>query len=314
MKDASIISVLLAATAFANGVNSIDDGLTSLTSKSDEVSSLAASRDMFSAGSVFDIACTADMSNPNQPTVIDEATCKSQVDSNSKPCVWCDLTDITGSGLCVSPDQKDAVGNFWDQLCGSGGIAPPAPAPTPPVVTPSPTNAPTPLPTVPPTAPSDDWSGAFDCSVDGSSNIITDEATCVANPDKSSKTDQNCIWCEVPIVGGSCITNSMHETVGFLCQNEHHGNLRAAGNGDINGWNQFDPSCLADSGANNGFGGDKESCSSKADKEGNACVWCDGAGVFGVCVSPLERDALSNYLDCADFAGSVEVTDVIATE
>ncbi len=314
MKNASILTFLLAATAFASGADSFDDGRKSLTNV-EEVSYLSSARDILSSGGVFDIACTADMSNPNQPTVVDEATCKSQVDSNSKPCVWCDLTAVTGSGLCVSPDQKDALGQFWDQLCGSGGIAPPAPVPTPPVVTTSPTKSPTPLPTVPPTAPNNDWSGAFDCSVDDSSNIITDEASCVANPDKSSKTGQNCVWCDVPIVGGSCITNSMHETVGFLCQNGNRGNLRTAGNKDnIHGWDQFDPSCLADSGTNNGFGGDKESCSSKADKEGNACVWCDGAGVFGVCVSPLERDTLSNYLDCEDSAGSAEKIDLIATE
>ena len=269
------------------------------------------------------------MSDPNQPTVIDENACKTAMDASSKACVWCDLTAITGSGLCLSPDQKSMMGQFWDVLCSAGGSVDPAPSPAPPVtppvpvVTSKPTDPPVNPPTPPPVAPApapapapdNGGGGLFDCAMDSSSNLIADESKCVAQDDPSSTMHQKCVWCDVYFLGGSCITNAAKQTAaGYLCKPSSNdaktGNLRK-GN-DVSGWNELDPSCLGDSGTTNGFGGDKDSCGSKTDVQGNPCIWCDGGGVFGLCVSSLQTDAAGSFLECGSHS-EVE-TSPIATE
>jgi hypothetical protein len=60
--------------------------------------------------------------------------------------------------------------------------------------------------------------GAFSCTLDSSSgSVIADEETCNKFDDATSTSGQKCVWCKVPILGGSCITNSMHDSVGFMC-------------------------------------------------------------------------------------------------
>ncbi|KAL7533025.1 hypothetical protein ACHAXR_004995 [Thalassiosira sp. AJA248-18] len=245
------------------------------------------------------LSCTADMNSP-QPTLIDQNTCSSTNDSNGQACLWCDATATLGSGLCVSPDQKAMLGQYWDQLCGTSttpAVDPPAPPPAP--VTPNPT----PPPTNPAPAPGpgpDDVPDALKCSMDASSNIITDEATCIAQADSTDTSGGNCVWCQVPILGGSCITNSMKTSVSFLCSNNEEeemakNNLRGGEKDDA--WKQLDPSCLGDG---NGLGGDKdEGCATRVDSDGNKCIWCDAGGVFGICATPSQKDYLGGYMDCA---------------
>jgi len=58
----------------------------------------------------------------------------------------------------------------------------------------------------------------------------------------------------------------------------------------------YDPVCLQ-AGMQ---GGDdaKESCGSTVDSDGNSCVWCDAAGVFGLCLSSDQANMAGSWLDC----------------
>eukprot|EP01082_Thalassiosira_pseudonana_P010946 g10555.t1 g10555 contig4:2099209-2100225(-) len=324
MKTNPTVALLLISTAHANPERATREVDSLLTTARDLLTDLSATlqNNLDDVKRITDspadewtsqLKCTADLDNPNNPTAVDENNCKSQHDSNDNPCFWCDLSALTGSGsgLCVSEDQKSMIGVYWDQLCGASAGSDTNPTPgTPPAplpVSPAPTKKPTPLPTdpVPAPQPDDAWSNALKCSVDASSNLITDETTCVGQVDRSSTDGKKCVWCPVPLLGGgSCITNADANTVSFLCakgkefqrKQQQTNNLR----GDDKGWRQLDPSCLSDPLYNNGEGGnDKASCVGKNDLNGNACIWCDGAGVLGMCVTDMQKDYLSAYMDCS---------------
>lgn len=192
------------------------------------------------------LACTADMTS-DQPSIIDETACKTATDDSSHPCVWCDIAALAGSGVCVSPDLKTMVGQFWDTLCSNSGSSPavvtssPTPPPTPPPVVPEPKPEPKPEPAPDNGGGGDnDWSSQFKCSLDSSSgSIVADETTCTSLADATSSAGQKCVWCNVRLVGGACITNSMKSTVGFMCNSgseelestSKNGNLRKSNSG-----------------------------------------------------------------------------------
>lgn len=234
-------------------------------------------------------ACTADTATA---ALIDESTCSSTMDEDGNACVWCDASAILGQGLCASASMKDMAGDSWDQICGDAGsdtipVDPPSPPVIPvPVITPAPTPKATPNPTepAPVPAPDDNDDDGGDCT-DGAA----DEASCEAQ--------QGCTWCKVFMLGGSCITSSMHDTVSFLCQSEDQtiANLRGGGGA----WKELDPSCLGDT---SGLAGDKDSCAGRSDSNGDGCIWCDaGEDVFGICATPSQKDYIGGYMNCAAF-------------
>lgn len=270
------------------------------------------------------LACNVDISG-QQPSLVDENTCSTAKDDSGQSCLWCDATATIGSGgLCVSPDQKSLLGQYWDQLCATGST-PSVPPPTPPTSPPTPI----PPPPVPVPAPDDNDNGVPDelkCTMDASSNVISDEVTCVAQKDVNGGS---CVWCEVPILGGTCITTEMKSAISFLCSSSSSsvddmkkgGNLRGDANNsdggdDEDGWKTLDPTCLGDS---NGLVSDKDGCATKTDSNGDACIWCDaGNDVFGICATTKEKEYLSTYLNCeeaddAEFVG-VDIAAQFAVE
>lgn len=227
------------------------------------------------------LACNVDISG-QQPSLIDENTCSSTKDATGKSCVWCDASSTIGSegGLCVSPDQKALLGQYWDQLCSASGSSSSNTPPPPPPPTPPPTSPPVPVP-----APDN-------CS----SSVIADEVTCIAQKDANGG---DCVWCKVPILGGACITSDKKSAIRFLCSStsvatiSSSGYLRGDTNTDNNGaevWKTMDPNCLIEN---------ADDCASKDDSNGNACIWC-GAGndVFGRCATKEEKEYLGTYLNC----------------
>ena len=241
------------------------------------------------------LKCTGDFGSQQPSLVNDKATCEAATDASSKACVWCDATQALGSGLCVSDDQKAMLGPYWDQLCKDSSKSipvnptPPVPPPTPIITLPTPPPSPlvTPPPTVPPVAPNP-VPDQIKCSMDKSQNQITDEVTCEAyHPDATT----TCEWCQ--IVGlntGSCLTAEMKQQVSFLCSKKK----------DIEGTylrgdgHAYDSACLA------GDTGDKDQCANKLDSNGKQCVYCEAAGVFGVCVTPDQKGYLGEYATCDD--------------
>jgi len=235
------------------------------------------------------LACTADMT---AGTIIDEASCATAKDDDGGACLWCDATATLGQGVCASTSTKAMIGQLWDQMCGASSgttpVDPPAVTPPAPVpATPMPTPKATPNPTQPAPAPAPDDDDPFSCMADSSGSPITDETTCNAQT-------KDCVWCKVPMLGGSCITSSMHSTVSFLCQSEEEENNNLRGSGGA--WKQLDPSCLGDT---SGLAGDKDSCKSRTDSDGAGCIWCDaGNDVFGICATSSQKDYIGGYMSC----------------
>ncbi|KAL3772412.1 hypothetical protein ACHAWU_005589 [Discostella pseudostelligera] len=265
------------------------------------------------------LACNVDVSG-QQPSLIDENTCSSTQDANGQACVWCDASSTIGSsgGLCVSSDQKTLLGQYWDQLCsadGSSSTPPPPPPPTPPP-TPPPVPAPVPAPD------NNNVPTELICTMDASSNVISDETTCVGQKDTNGNA---CVWCDVPILGGTCITADMKSAISFLCSSSSSTTLITTAEGkylrgDANsndnkdtgddgkdndsGWKTLDPTCL---GNTNGLVGDKDDCTTQTDSNGNACIWCDaGNDVFGICATMEEKEYLGTYLNCDEKAAAEE--------
>lgn len=285
MKDLlSPLATLLVTTASINGAAAADlnkDFLTELGASlqnSGHTDSLTAST---KGDWASQLACTADMSSGS---LVDEDSCSDVTDADGNACVWCDASTTLGKGVCASTSMKAMFGQLWDQMCAaSSGTTPPPTVPA----TPMPTRNPTPNPTqpVPVPAPDDDDSDPFSCTKDASGGPISDEATCEAQT-------KDCAWCKIPILGGTCITSDMHSSVSFLCQSEEESNnLRGGG-----AWKQLDPSCLGDA---SGLAGDKDSCVSRTDSNGDQCIWCDaGNDVFGVCATSAQKDYIGGYMSC----------------
>ena len=275
------------------------------------------------------LSCTADISS-QQPTLNTEDACKSTKDANEAQCLWCDASAVIGSGLCVSVDQKAIVGQYWDQLCANSSSSntpdhkpdPPVPVPVVPK-TPNPTSPPTPNPTEPAPGPAPgpgpDTPDALKCSIDSSQQLISDEATCVAMDDPTVTDGEKGVWCNLPILGGSCVTNSMKSSVSFLCGSEKdegeatkmnnlrggEGNTNSNKNNKLEGWKGLDPSCVTDNGS--GLAGDKDACAAKADSNGQPCIWCNaGNDVFGVCATVSQKDYIGGYMDCGSDVATAE--------
>mmetsp|Transcript_7419 Transcript_7419/g.10812 ORF Transcript_7419/g.10812 Transcript_7419/m.10812 type:complete len:275 (+) Transcript_7419:153-977(+) len=212
------------------------------------------------------IQCTVDTSNNDQP-VVDEDACKSRTDADSNPCVWCILPQNPFvEGACISQSQEEAAG----QLCSSSE-------------------------NIPGGASSPDHEEISCLS-------ITDESTCTTAIDSTtSSSNENCMFCNFPIVGGKCVTNSLADSFARFCNQE---DVDVGGvdstflRGSVVGgdWDFLDPSCLSDDDANK----NPDDCSSRTDSNGDSCLWCDAAGVFGQCVSRSQKDYFEDYLECVD--------------
>lgn len=297
MKDfLSPIATLLVAASISGSVAAEEDDSSSLGNLAAVMMTISKSVENPESLSESDwtdqLKCTGDMNSAN-PTLADETTCGSTMDADGTACLWCDATQTIGQGLCVSPSQKTMIGQYWDQLCAASSSNNDTPdvQPEPAVTTPPPTPNPTPSPTTKPTEatpdPDDNVPDNMKCSMNGQSPI-TDQATCEAKLDTSAGASGNCAWCKVPFLGGSCITTSMHNQMSWVCQSEEKaGNLRGDNNNN-GGFKDLDPSCL----------GDQDSCGSRTDSSGNACMWCSASDVFGICATTSQKDYMGEYMDC----------------
>jgi hypothetical protein len=126
------------------------------------------------------VSCTIDTSNNGQ-LVVDEDACKSRIDANSNPCVWCSLPQNPFlPGACLTQSQKEAAVQF----CNNPDT--PASAPAIELVT--------------------------ECI------SITDETACIA---ATASPNQNCVFCNFPIVGGKCVNNALAESFAIFCTQEN---------------------------------------------------------------------------------------------
>ena len=227
-------------------------------------------------------------------------------DAENKPCIWCDAMATIGRGVCVSINVKGMTGQYWDQFCKTTNSVPPPPPPGPLPTTPPPTPPPIPQPTPPAPVPND-IPDSLRCSMDATRNVITDKTKCTTEQKDASGSP--CYWCNVPLLGGTCVTDSMKSTLGFMCQQQQQQQqqnnmatlfVQLVEKIDTT-WNRFDPSCFGD--LSIGLISNKDVCTARNDKNGKACVWWDAPGEydddkFGICATSDQREYVCNHMDC----------------
>ena len=94
-----------------------------------------------------------------------------------------------------------------------------------------------------------------------------------------------CSWCSTD-THRMCLSNEQSKIVSILIPNTK------CNNNNINNNNvkkMYDPICLS---------AESDDCDTTVDNDGCACVWCDAAGVFGLCLSSNQAREARAYLDC----------------
>ena len=115
------------------------------------------------------------------------------------------------------------------------------------------------------------------------------------NYDEGGCGSSSCTWCNTEIGMGLCVSDSvadaMKECNFFDCNYKKE----KAPTTEEKALMPFDAACLQGLGS-------KEVCESTVDSAGESCVWCDGAGVFGLCLSAEGAQAASEYMTCDEVA------------
>jgi hypothetical protein len=245
-----------------------------------------------------------------KPTLMNKSTCTTTAkDASDKPCIWCDATATIGTGICVSSNVKGMTGQYWDQFCKSSSNTDPNPPVGPVPTTPPPTPSPTPPP-VP-----NDIPDSLRCSMDASHNVITDKTKCTT--EQKDASNKPCYWCNIPLLGGTCVTDSMKSTLGFMCQDQQEQPNMATLFVQLvekigTAWKQFDPSCFGDWSI--GLVTNKDVCTARTDKIGRACVWWDAPSgddddkddKFGICATSDQKEYVCSHMDCDDKTHQME--------
>jgi hypothetical protein len=184
----------------------------------------------------------------------------------------CEYCTLQGSvNLCLNEEQAQ-MGEALGIECDSTQVANAAPAPTSTLG-----------------FPSDLWG-------------------CLQNYDESGCASSSCTWCNTEVGIGFCMADAaadaMRECNFFDCNYKTDNKEENAGTKtDAKDIHPFDPACL-------GGMESEEVCSATQDSAGGACVWCDAAGVFGLCLSADGAEAASDYLTCDTLANAGVTTKV----
>lgn len=106
----------------------------------------------------------------------------------------------------------------------------------------------------------------------------------------------SCTWCNTQVGIGFCLSTpaaeATKECTFFDCE---YGTEKDVAIGEEQTTDILDPVCLA-AGMNSDNA--ENDCENTNDTDGNACVWCDAAGVFGLCLSSDQAEAAGQYLMC----------------
>eukprot|EP00559_Dactyliosolen_fragilissimus_P006647 CAMPEP_0184866584 /NCGR_PEP_ID=MMETSP0580-20130426/22820_1 /TAXON_ID=1118495 /ORGANISM="Dactyliosolen fragilissimus" /LENGTH=368 /DNA_ID=CAMNT_0027366325 /DNA_START=18 /DNA_END=1124 /DNA_ORIENTATION=+ len=129
-----------------------------------------------------------------------------------------------------------------------------------------------------------------DCNLKGK-----DEQTCL---DSSRVNGSDCTWCDAEI-GGFCFPKKWKQTAAkFLKCTDSEDTIPNQVIADQeksakNIFSTFNTSCVKNR--------DDVSCSMDDDSEsGQSCVWCDAAGIFGLCLDPEGAHKVESYLNCGN--------------
>ena len=135
-----------------------------------------------------------------------------------------------------------------------------------------------------------------------------------------------CVWCQGAPLHGICVSHGQADALirklpGVVCTDpppvpadslpatvQVHSALQA-----LEGQGPYNVACLtAGMNTNGGDNDAQEACDAATDENGNPCVWCDGAGVFGLCLNQEQSHQVNSYLQC-DSATTTLTTGTTAT-
>jgi predicted 3-demethylubiquinone-9 3-methyltransferase (glyoxalase superfamily) len=127
--------------------------------------------------------------------------------------------------------------------------------------------------------------------------------TCLLNNEDASCLEGACSWCKTSFGTGFCLSNSVADIAkpfDFIDCAVTGQQKKIA---DSAGPDPFDIKCAAA-----GMGSDdaEQVCISTIDGEGKQCVWCDAAGVFGLCLSADQAAAARQVLKCDSRSITIE--------
>lgn len=231
----------------------------------------------------------------------DASRCASTKTQEGDSCVWCEYSDRLG--LCFAPDQGDAIAQLATRMGINGvscGVEKWMAAPTEKHL---PGDEDTTLLEHLLAADVREEAGKDkrdESLTEGGSGVEGDakdyfgdlRRCLLAGPTAPScfkASSGTCAWCNTKAKYGLCLSKRVSTAVEhyqwFVCKDAEDVKDTSR---DFDG---IDPLCLT--------GGSKSvSCSESKDSKGEGCIWCDGAGVFGLCMSKTEADAAGNYLTC----------------
>ena len=131
-------------------------------------------------------------------------------------------------------------------------------------------------------------------------DLPSDFFDCLENYDESGCSQSSCTWCDTEVGVGFCLSDAVAESTKecsfFDC--------RFRKTEKVNGI--YDPMCL--SVGMNGSDDVEKDCNEAQSSDGSPCVWCDAAGVFGLCLSSEQAGAAGQFLTC-DTAGIMLATE-----
>jgi hypothetical protein len=188
-----------------------------------------------------------------------EESCKSAVDSDGQPCEFCSLQGTYQ--LCLNQEQA-AMGEQLGIECDASVSMEEEDAEV--------------------TLPDDFWD-------------------CLQNYDEDGCAENSCTWCNTEVGMGFCLADAVadttHECTFFDCDFKKEvveESIEESVEKTVPK-DPLDPACMAA-----GMGSDdaESVCVDTMDSVGSPCVWCNAAGVFGLCLSSDQATAASAYLAC----------------
>jgi hypothetical protein len=210
----------------------------------------------------------------------DEASCEATTDADGQACEWCSLQSGQVN-LCLTSDQA----GFAQQVGANCG---------------------------------NETSEEFDIMEEdelGQCPLLE----CLKSFDSADCGSNSCTWCVAKCGHGVCLDPKTVETLGdcpfFDCKGDAivnmtpiETNLRKSAiskDSKVAVHEPFDPQCLTAGMTPPGSDDAEETCRGTNDADGQACVWCDAAGVFGLCMSADQASAAAQWLQC-DGSASIE--------
>jgi hypothetical protein len=126
---------------------------------------------------------------------------------------------------------------------------------------------------------------------------------CLEHYQEGDCNQSSCTWCNSDVGMGLCMApaaaRALKECDFFQCDYKKTAAVKLV----KQVVDPYDPVCLT-AGMQNPDDGE-DVCNGTMDSDGSPCVWCDSAGVFGICMSSEQASMAGQFLECD--AGAVKI-------